>query len=780
MIRLPVLPLRDWVLFPGTPGSFIVGRARSLAAIRAAMDGDKRIMLVGQRRGEVYNPSLGELYSVGTIGLIDQGLTLPDGNIKVLLRGVARAKILDVEMQGEFLRAHVEVLESKGDPEDPDVVTLLRSIRVSVEQLVKMDRVMPPELLKVVKEDGDVQKLADLLVMAVKLNVDERQELLEETDLKVRLERVFKALENELEFLQVEQKLKRRVKRERDNTERENWLNDQVRAMRKELDEPEEEPNEQDELARRIAEKPMTEAARERSERELKRLKRMNPMSAEATVVRNYLEWMIGLPWKSEAPEPVEGDPRAVLDENHYGLKTVKDRIVEYLAVSKLTENAPGPVLCLAGPPGVGKTSIARAIAEAMGRPFARIALGGVRDEAEIRGHRRTYIGAMPGRLVQAMKRAGHTHPVLLLDEVDKLSTDFRGDPASALLEVLDPEQNKAFNDHYLDLDYDLSGVMFICTANALQRIPGPLLDRLEVIDVTGYTEEEKVHISRDYLLPRVLSKTGLSDAQLSMTDEALREVVRGYTRESGVRSLERQLAKVARGVAVKVVEDDEPVAVSVGPEGLKEWLGPAKFDLRTIEEDDQVGLVKGLSVSGVGGAILDIEVAVVPGKGVLKTTGKPGEMLKESAQAGFTYVRGRAEQFGLSKTLHEEVDIHIHYPGLPGGVEGPSAGIGMVTALVSALTGIVVRRDTAMTGEVSLRGRVLRIGGLKEKILAAHRGGITRVIIPKSNVRDLHELPDPVREAVEVFPVEHMDEVLRLALRVSPWESAPVDGENC
>jgi ATP-dependent Lon protease len=627
-------------------------------------------------------------------------------------------------------------------------------------------------MLMAVNAIQDPSRLADALVGVVKLTLEEKQELLETVAVVPRLERVFRALQNEIEFLQVERKLRSRVRRERDQSEREVWLDEQVKAMQKELKVPAEGRDDLEELQRQLAAKSMTEAARERADRELRRLAQMNPMSAEATVVRGYVDWLLAIPWVETSAGTT--DPRlsaasAVLDEDHYGLREVKDRILEHLAVAGLTASAPGPILCLVGPPGVGKTSFARSIARATGRAFARIALGGVRDEAEIRGHRRTYIGAMPGRLVQAMKRAGAIDPVLLLDEVDKMASDVRGDPASALLEVLDPEQNGAFSDHYLDLDYDLSKVMFVCTANTLRDIPAPLLDRLEVIELGGYTEAEKVAIARRYLLPKQRSQSGLAPDQVDLDDDALRHLVRRYTRESGVRGLEREISRICRRTARRLVDEGAVQTTPLTPSELEALLGPPRFDFGRREEDDCVGLVKGLSVSAAGGELLNIEVAAVPGKGGLKATGRLGEVLKESADAVFTYVRSRAEALGLDADFHDTQDFHIHYPGMPGGVDGPSAGIAMATALVSALTGIPVRNDTAMTGEITLRGRVLPVGGIREKVLAAHRGGITRVLIPEANRKDLRDVPENVRAELEIVPVEHMDVVLREALITLP-----------
>lgn len=746
----------------------IVGRDRSIAAVQAAMAEGGEIFLVAQRRGDVSNPETGDLYDVGTIGTIEQSLRLPDGNTKLLVEGRRRARIVRHVQHPEFFSVMLESLEAPVATSS-EIEALVRSVKSTVERYVKLNRAAPPDMLMGVNAIEDPSRLADLLVGVVKLTFAERQELLELVDVQARLERVYKALQNEIEFLQVERKLRSRVRRERENTEREVWLDEQVKALQKELGDKDGR-DDLDELARQLAQKAMTAEARARAERELSRLAQMNPMSAEATVVRNYLDWLLALPWVETSEQQTDLVAASdALGEDHYGLDEVKERILEHLAVQKLADEVQGPILCLVGPPGVGKTSFARSIARATGRPFARIALGGVRDEAEIRGHRRTYIGAMPGRIVQAMKRAGAMDPLLLLDEVDKMSSDIRGDPSSALLEVLDPEQNEAFSDHYLDMDYDLSKVMFLCTANSLREIPLPLLDRLEVIQLTGYTEQEKAQIAERYLIPKQRRLAGLTDAQFEVDGDGVQHLVRRYTKESGVRSLERQIARLGRKIAKQVVDGGEAAAMPLTSDAIDALLGPPKFDYGTREDDDHIGLVKGLSVSVTGGELLNIEVAAVPGKGKLLLTGRLGEVLKESANAGVTYVRSRAAALGLEADFHETHDFHIHYPGLASGVEGPSAGIAMATAVVSSLTGLAVRSDTAMTGEITLRGRVLRIGGLKEKVLAAHRGGITRVLIPEANRRDLAELPDEVRESLEIIAVDHMDRVLAEALRDAP-----------
>ena len=764
-LRLPLLPLRDVVVFPGTPVPLIVGRARSVAAVHAAMQGGSGILLVAQRSGDNAHPGPDDLFEVGTVARVEQMLRLPDGNTKLLVVGQYRARIDTFVDNPDHFEVEATALDVTADA-DPELEALARTVKATVERYVKLNRAAPPDMLMGVNAIEDPSQLSDMLVGVLKLKPAERQELLELADPKSRLERVYRSLLNEIEFLQMERKLRTRVRRERENTEREVWLGEQMKAMRKEIGDKEGQREDIAELSRQLAEKVMPPVVQERSTKELRRLSQMNPMSAEATVVRNYIDWLLAVPWVEENKPTEDLEAAAdVLDADHYGLAKAKERILEYLAVAQLTSSVHGPILCLVGPPGVGKTSFARSIATATGRPFARIALGGVRDEAEIRGHRRTYIGAMPGRLIQAMKRAGSTDPVLLLDEVDKMSSDIRGDPASALLEVLDPEQNHAFSDHFLDLDYDLSKVMFICTANTLRGIPVPLLDRLEVIELSGYTEHEKLAIAERYLLPKQRSEAGLSDEQLQVSRAVLLRVVRRYTRESGVRGLERQIGAVCRKVARRVVHFGAETRVKVVTGNVAQLLGPPKFDFGRREDEDQVGLVKGLSVSGVGGELLNIEVAAIPGTGKLLLTGRLGEVLKESATAALTYIRSRADALGLEPDFHEKHDFHVHYPGLPGGVEGPSAGIAMATALVSALTGIHARSDTAMTGEITLRGRVLRIGGVKEKILAAHRGGITRVLVPEGNRKDLHEVPELVLAGLEVVVVDHMDRVLAEAL---------------
>jgi ATP-dependent Lon protease len=764
-VVLPMLPLREVVVFPYTPMSLIVGRPRSLSAVNAALQRkDREIFLAAQRNGDRVNPELEDIYGFGTIAVIDQVLNLPDGNTKILVEGRRRARVVEHRANHEWFEVVVEEFPGAAEV-GPELAALMRTVKATFERYVKLNRAVPPEMLVSVNALEDPDRLADTLVAPLQFRMSERQELLELVDPAARLERIYKALLAEIEFLQVEKKLKSRVKRERESNQREVWLSEQMKAIQKEFGDKEGR-SDLEELAQAIAAKDLPDHAQERAEKELRKLSQMNLMSAEATVVRNYLDWIVGLPWR-ERGEGRADLPTAtqVLDNDHFGLRQVKERILEYLAVGALVNPMRGPILCLVGPPGVGKTSLARSIARATDRPFVKIALGGVRDEAEIRGHRRTYIGAMPGKVLHAMKRAGRVDPVLLLDEVDKMSADFRGDPAAALLEVLDPEQNHAFTDHYLDLDYNLAQVTFVCTANSLQGIPLPLQDRLEILEISGYTEQEKLGIARKYLLPRQLELHGISERHLAMSNEALLLAVRRYTKESGVRELERQVARICRKVARRVVQTGTTTRVKVVTANVHQLLGTPRYSYGQRETEDQLGQVKGLAVSPWGGELLNIEAAAVPGKGQLILTGRLGDWLKESATAGFTYLRSRAEALHLDTDFHENCDFHIHYPGNPLKTDGPSAGIAMATAMVSALTGIPVRADTAMTGEITLRGRVLPIGGLKEKVLAAHRAGITRVLIPEENVKDLDDVPPRVREAMEVIAVSHMDRVLVEAL---------------
>ena len=763
---LPLLPLRDLVVFPHMVVPLIVGRPKSRAALSAAFKGSKELFLVAQRTGRTSDPGPEDLYEVGCVATIIQLLRLPDDNLKVLVEGKGRARIDQFVDGAGFLQ--VELSSTDEPVEDPsEAAALIRSVREGFEQYVKLNKGIPPEMLLTVSSIDDPAKLADTLVAHLQFKLEDRQELLEIGAPTARLEKILSFIQGEIEILEVEKKIKSRVKKQMERSQKEYYLNEQMQAIQKELGEKDEFRSELSELERKMRAKDLSHEAIEKVSKEIRKLKMMNPMSAEATVVRNYIDWVLSLPWGEYDEESLDIESAAgVLDADHYGLQKVKERILEHLAVTTLVEQMRGPILCLVGPPGVGKTSLARSIARATDRGFVRQALGGVRDEAEIRGHRRTYIGALPGKIIQCIKKSGSSNPVFLLDEIDKMSTDFRGDPSAALLEVLDPEQNTTFVDHYLGLDYDLSKVMFICTANSLRGIPEPLKDRLEIIQLSSYTEREKLAIARRYLIPKQMEAHGITEDNLLLTRQAVERVVREYTREAGVRNLERELAKVCRKVAKRVVWKGTDTHINVTSENVHKLLGIPKFSHGEVEEHDHIGLVKGLAVTGYGGELLDIEVAVVPGKGKLILTGLLGDWLKESATAAFSYIRARAGSLGLEDDFYEKVDLHIHYPGKSTRADGPSAGLAMATAMVSALTSRPVSKDLAMTGEITLRGRALQIGGLKEKVLAAHRGGVTTVLIPASNVKDLPDVPQTVREQLTIISVKHMDEVLQHALR--------------
>ena len=748
-VTLPLLPLRDLVVFPHMVVPLIVGRTKSRTALAAAYKGSKEVFLVAQRAGRIAEPAREDLYDVGCVATIIQLLRLPDENLKVLVEGRTRGRVARYHDGPDLVR--VDVLDVP-DREDPgvEIEALMRSVRTAFDQYVRLNKTIPSEMLLTIASIDSPSRLADTLVGHLAFRLEDRQELLETLEPSKRLESLLRYVQSEIEILQVEKKIKTRVKKQMEKSQKEYYLNEQMQAIQKELGEKDEFRSELSELEQRVNEKKMSPEARDKATKELRKLKMMSPMSAEATVVRNYIDWILALPWEEMSEENLDIERAArILDEDHYGLRKVKERILEHLAVGKLVDKMQGPILCFVGPPGVGKTSLARSIARCTGRDFVRQALGGVRDEAEIRGHRRTYIGALPGKLIQCMKKAGTTNPVFLLDEIDKMSTDFRGDPSAALLEVLDPEQNGTFNDHYLDLDYDLSSVMFICTANTLQGIPEPLQDRLEILRIPGYTEREKLAIARKYLVPKQMIANGITEAHFTITRQAIERIIREYTRESGVRNLEREIAGVCRKVAKRVVWKGPETTIRVTSENLHKLLGVPRFTSGVIEESDQVGLVKGLAVTPWGGELLDIEVAVVPGKGKLILTGLLGDWLKESATAGFSYIRSRARSLGLAEDFQEKYDFHIHYPGNSLKTDGPSAGL-------------------AMTGEITLRGRVLPIGGLKEKVLAAHRGGITQVLVPKANEKDIQDIPAQVAERVELILVGHMDQVLERALRTS------------
>jgi ATP-dependent Lon protease len=769
--RLPVLPLRDIVVFPQMIVPLFVGREKSVAALEAAMEAEKTVFLLSQRDPADEDPAADELYDVGTVATVLQLLKLPDGTVKVLVEGQARATLTGLETVDGYLVANVA---SRPDvPGAPtDVEALLRSASKQFESFVKLNRKTAPEIASQIGQIEDAGRFADTVAANLGLKIADKQALLAEPEVMKRLEAVHAHMEGEMGVLQVEKKIRSRVKRQMEKTQREYYLNEQMKAIQRELGDGDEDKDEAAELEDRIASTRLSKEAREKAIAELKKFKAMAPQSAEATVVRNYLDVMLGLPWgkKSKVKRDIVA-AQAVLDEDHYALEKVKDRIIEYLAVQARTAKLKGPILCLVGPPGVGKTSLGRSIAKATGRKFIRQSLGGVRDEAEIRGHRRTYIGSMPGKIVQNLKKAGTSNPLFLLDEIDKLGQDFRGDPASALLEVLDPEQNKAFNDHYLEVDYDLSDVMFVTTANSL-NMPQALLDRMEIIQLSGYTEDEKVEIAKRHLVQKQYEAHGLKTSEFSVTDNALRDLVRYYTREAGVRTLERELAKLARKSLRRILEG-KATSVVVDSDNLGEFAGVRKFRFGVGETEDQIGAVTGLAWTEVGGELLTIEAVTVPGKGVVKTTGKLGDVMTESISAALSYVRARSTHYGIKPSVFEKKDIHVHVPEGATPKDGPSAGVGMVTAIVSTLTGVPVRREVAMTGEVTLRGRVLPIGGLKEKLLAALRGGITTVLIPAENEKDLAEIPANVKEGLTIVPVSHVDEVLALAL-ASPL--APIE----
>jgi ATP-dependent Lon protease len=761
---LPILPLRDIVVFPHRIVPLFVGREKSVAALEAAMAEDKELFLVAQLDPSEDDPDRDALYDLGVIATAMQLLKLPDGTVRVLVEGVKRAKLVDLRANGNFVEADVEEVEEEGFSET-EAQALMRSVVDQFENYAKLNKRLPPETGIQLAEIDVPSVLADAVASNLSIKVADKQALLGELNAARRLEMVFAFMEGELGVLQVEKKIRSRVKRQMEKTQREYYLNEQLKAIQRELgNEGEESGDELAELAEKIRKTRLSKEAKMRATAELKKLKAMAPMSAEATVARNYLDVLLALPWgkKSKLKKDI-AEAQAVLDEDHYGLEKVKDRIVEYLAVQARTNKLKGPILCLVGPPGVGKTSLGRSIARATGREFVRQSLGGVRDEAEIRGHRRTYIGSMPGKIIANLKKAGATNPLFLLDEIDKLGHDFRGDPSSALLEVLDPEQNSKFQDHYLELDYDLSDVMFVTTANSLD-MPQALLDRMEIIRLEGYTEDEKVEIARRHLIPKQLEAHGLKDEELVFTDEALRNVLRYHTREAGVRTLERELAKVARK-ALRQILEGKFETLTVTADNLSDYLGVRRFRFGVGEEEDQIGAVTGLAWTEVGGELLTIEAVTVPGKGLIKTTGKLGEVMQESIQAAMSFVKARAPAYGVKPSIFARKDIHVHLPEGAVPKDGPSAGIGMVTAMISTLTGIPVRRDVAMTGEVTLRGRVLPIGGLKEKLLAALRGGITTVLIPAENEKDLVELPAAVKDTLEIVPVAHVDDVLARAL---------------
>jgi len=764
--RFPVLPLRDIVVFPYMIVPLFVGREKSINALEEVMRTDKHILLVAQKNATDDEPATDAIYQMGTLATVLQLLKLPDGTVKVLVEGTARARVQRYVENAAYFEADVErVPEQVGNKDE--IEALARSAASQFENYVKLNKKISPEVLGTISQIDDYSKLADTIASHLAVKISEKQEVLETVRISDRLERVYTLMESEISVLQVEKKIRSRVKRQMEKTQREYYLNEQMKAIQKELGDG----DERDDIAEfeeKIENTKLSKEARDKALAELKKLRQMSPMSAEATVVRNYLDWLLSIPWgvKGKVKKDL-AEAQDVLDKEHYGLEKVKERIIEYLAVQARTSKLKGPILCLVGPPGVGKTSLGKSIANATGREFVRMSLGGVRDEAEIRGHRRTYIGSMPGKIIQSMKKAKRTNPLFLLDEIDKMGSDFRGDPAAALLEVLDPEQNHTFNDHYLEVDYDLSNVMFVTTANTL-NIPPALMDRMEIIRLAGYTEIEKIEIARRHLIPDQQQSHGLEPGELTIEDGALKEVIRRYTREAGVRTLDREIAKLARK-AVKEILAGENKAVTVTAANLSNYLGVPKYRFGEAETTDQVGVVTGLAWTEVGGEILTIEGVIMPGKGKMTVTGNLRDVMKESIQAAQAYVRSRSNDFGIPSSMFERKDIHVHVPEGATPKDGPSAGVAMVTAIVSVLTGIAVRKDVAMTGEITLRGRVLPIGGLKEKLLAALRAGIKKVVIPEENAKDLADISDEVKGALEIIPVSRMDEVLKVALERVP-----------
>ncbi len=782
LMSTPVLPLRDVVVYPHMVIPLFVGRDKSIKALEAAMEGNKQILLVAQKSAALDDPQVDDIYRVGTLSSILQLLKLPDGTIKVLVEGTERARIVSFTGVQDYLTA--EIVNFTPTPIDErEIEALTRSVLTHFDQYVKLNKKLPPEILSALASIDEPGRLADTVAAHMTLKLDEKQAILEMDDVRTRLEHLMGIMESEIDLLQVEKRIRGRVKRQMEKNQREYFLNEQMKAIQKELGELDEAPNEIEDLTQKIEKAGMSKEAKTRVSAELNKLKMMSPMSAEATVVRNYIDWVVSVPWKKQTKISRDlAKAEQILEADHYGLEKVKERILEYLAVQLRVNKLKGPVLCLVGPPGVGKTSLGQSIARATNRKFVRMSLGGVRDEAEIRGHRRTYIGSMPGKIIQNMAKIGSRNPLFLLDEVDKIAMDFRGDPSSALLEVLDPEQNHSFNDHYLEVDYDLSGVMFVCTANTL-NIPGPLLDRMEVIRISGYTEDEKINIAMRYLVPKQIKNNGLKDSELSIAEGAVRDIVRFYTREAGVRNLEREISKICRKVVKEILLKPGKKKILVGPRQLEKYLGVQRFRYGRVEERDQVGQVTGLAWTEVGGELLTIEAVIVPGKGKMTITGQLGDVMQESIQAAMSVVRSRAAVLGLNPDFYQKHDVHIHVPEGATPKDGPSAGVGMCTALVSALTGIPVRADVAMTGEITLRGEVLPIGGLKEKLLAAHRGGITTVIIPEDNRRDLVEIPKNIINSINIRSAKWIDEVLQIALLKLPEAlqmTAPADaGEH-
>jgi ATP-dependent Lon protease len=764
-VRVPLLPLRDIIVFPHMVVPLFVGRQRSIKALEEATQKQSLIFLSSQKDAKTNDPAEDDIYKIGTLGSVVQMLKLPDGTVKVLIEGKKRARVARFVANPEFFLVDVEDAPEIVE-RNTEIEALVREVHTTFENYVKLKKKIPPEMVMSVSSIDDPGRLADTIVAHLGIKLEDRQNLLETFAAAERLEKVLGHMRAEIEILEVERRIRSRVKKQMERSQKEYYLNEQMRAIQKELGEKDEFKNEIQEIEEKLKQKKLSAEAKDKVEKELKKLKMMSPMSAEATVVRNYIDWIISLPWNEFTDDKLDiNEAERVLEEDHFGLEKVKERILEYLAVQSLVGKIKGPILCLVGPPGVGKTSLGRSIARSTGRKFIRVSLGGVRDEAEVRGHRRTYIGALPGKIIQSMKKAGSNNPVFLMDEIDKMSTDFRGDPSSALLEVLDPEQNTTFNDHYLDLDYDLSKVMFITTANTLDRIPRPLQDRMEIIRIAGYTELEKLSIAKKYLLEKQKEANGLTPENLVFTDNAILGVIRHYTKEAGVRNLEREIASICRKVAVEVVRKDRNARIQVGSKSLHKYLGPIKFRYGRAETEVKIGVTTGLAWTELGGELLATEVTIMPGKGQLIITGKLGDVMQESAQAAMSYVRSRAAELGLERDFYQKLDVHIHVPEGAIPKDGPSAGITMATCLVSALMKIPVHNDLAMTGEITLRGSVLPIGGLKEKILAAHRAGIKKVLIPAENEKDIEEIPATVLKTVELELVSHMDQVLKKAL---------------
>ena len=767
--EVPVLPLRDVVVYPHMVIPLFVGREKSIKALDAAMQDNKQILLVAQKSADIDEPTIDDVHEIGTMATILQLLKLPDGTIKVLVEGVQRAAVINLRDGDEFFVAGYSLLENEVSLDDKELEILSRSILGAFDQYVKLNKKVPAEILTSLSGIDEPSRMSDTIAAHMSLKLDEKQKILEIIDVHERLEYLMKLIDGEIDLLQIEKRIRGRVKQQMEKSQREYYLNEQMKAIQKELGDMEDAPNEIEELEQRVEKAGMPKEAKKKAMNELNKLKMMSPMSAEATVVRNYIDWLADCPWKKKTKISNDlSEAEKILNDDHYGLEKVKERILEYLAVQQRVKKLKGPILCLVGPPGVGKTSLGQSIARATNRKYTRMALGGVRDESEIRGHRRTYIGSLPGKVIQNLSKVGTRNPLFLLDEIDKMAADFRGDPASALLEVLDPEQNHTFADHYLEVDFDLSDVMFVATANSM-NIPAPLLDRMEVIRLPGYTEDEKVAIARNYLLPKQMENNGLKDNELQVSDSALHDIVRLYTREAGVRSLEREIAKICRKVVKNAVLKPTEKATSVSARNLEKYLGVHRFRYGEAEENDQVGLVNGLAWTEVGGELLTIESAVMPGKGKLSFTGQLGDVMQESIQAAMTVMRSRSATLGLEPDFQDDIDIHIHVPEGATPKDGPSAGIGMCTAIASVLTGIPVHANVAMTGEITLRGEVLPIGGLKEKLLAAHRAGIKTVLIPEENRKDLVEMPKNIMAKLDIQPVRWIDQVLELALLELP-----------